>query len=322
MKNIFIKTFCLPLLLSIAMLSQVNAARMLIESPESASSNREPLSLSVLLDTEGVTVSGLSGDFSFPSELFDVKIISTHNGIVPLWVVQPKVSLDKSFDQRTHITFEGVVPGGFNGVRSPYSSGLFPGILFTVTLIPKGSGEGDFVLDDVEVHAYDDTGSLVLSTGDKKNISVPLLTGKETKQSAELTPAPSTTITMTVNSSEFINNGAPYVYVHEEDPSRTIDHIEVAETSEYNPSYVSSSNWRIVKNPFVLTYSSRTKYIHAKIVYTDNTYALKTLPPVENSQAFLQQSRILIYIIITIFLLYHYGKNFLHLLSKHHTKRP
>lgn len=318
--NIFIKTFCIPLAIVIATLSTVSAAHMYIQSPDSASSNREPLSLSVLLDAEDTSVSGLSGDFSFPSELFDVKIISTQNGIVPLWVIQPHVSLDKTFDQRAHITFEGIIPGGFSGVRSPYREGISPGILFTITLIPKGSGDGNFVLDNVELHAYDDKGTIIPSVGDTRRISAPLLTGKEIKQSPVLTFVHTPTVTMTVNTSEFVNNNAPYVYVREDNPSHTVDHIEIAETSEYNPNYVSSSEWHTVTNPYVLTYSSRTKYIHAKIVYTDNTYTLKTLPPVENSQTFLQLSRILVYIIIAIFLLYHYGKNFLHLLSKPRTK--
>lgn len=318
--NIFMKTFCISTLIFLATLTEVGAARMYIESPQTASSNRAPLALSIFLDGEKDTISGISGNFSFPSELFDVKIISTQNSIIPLWIVKPQVSLEKSFDSRTHITFEGIIPGGFTGVYNPYIQGSRPGILLTIILIPKGSGAGNFVLGDVELHAYDDKGTLLLSGGDSRPIAVPILTGKEVKESPSLIKVGNTTIIATVAQSEFVNNNAPYLYVHEENPSSAIDHIEIAESSEYNPDYVSSYEWHTVTNSYILIYSSRTKYIHAKVVYTDNTYAIKTIPPVENSQAFLQQSRILLYILITIFLLYHYGKNFLHIVFKTRTK--
>lgn len=318
--TIFFKKLYIPFSIMIATLSTVNAAHMYIESPLTASSNREPLSLSILLDPEDTVISGLSGDFSFPEGLFDVKIISTQNGVVSLWVLQPHISTDKTFDQRTHITFEGIIPGGFSGVRSSYTSGVFPGILFTITLVPKGSGNGDFKLDNVELHSYDKDGTTLISKGDTHPISVPPLTGKEKLESQVLTSTDSTTITMTLNRSEFVNNNSPYVYIHEDNPSRTIDHIEIAESSEYNPNYVPSYEWHTALNPYLLVYTARTKYIHAKIIYTDNTYTVKTLPPVENSQAFINLSRILLYILVAISLLYFYGKNFLHLTSKSNTK--
>lgn len=319
--NIFIKKFCLPFFIIVATVSTVNSAFMYIDSPESASSNREPLSLSILLDSEKDTISGVSGDFSFPSELFYVKNITTQNGIVPLWVSQPHISDEKTFDQRTHIKFEGIIPGGFSGVHSAYVTGVSPGIVFTLTLIPKGSGSGNFKLNDVELHAYDSDGTIIISKEDSHQIFVPLLTGKEIIKSSTLTMVDNNTVSMILGRSSLVNNNTPYVYIHEEDPARTVDHIEIVETSEYNPSYVSSSNWHTVKNPYTLVYTSRTKYIHAKVIYTNNSFAMKTLPPVENSQVFLYSLRILVYILIAIsLLLYFYGKNFLHIFSKTNTK--
>ncbi len=237
-----------------------------------------------------------------------------------MWVVQPKVSEEKSFDQRTHIIFEGIIPGGFSGVYSPYVKGIFPGIVFTVTLIPKGEGKGNFELKNVELHAYNNEGSIISNKGDIQPIFVPRLTGKEVIQSPELTIADSNTLTMMVNKSDLVNDSKPYLYIREEDPARTINYIEIAESSEYSPSHVSSYEWHKATNPYLLIYTSRTKYIHAKVVYTNNTFVYKTLPPVENSQTFLHSSRILLYIIIAIALLYLYGKNFLHFSRKISTK--
>jgi hypothetical protein len=293
---------------------------MYIDSPATASSNREPLSFSVFLDGENNTISGISGDLSFPSELFDVKVIGTHNGVVPLWITSPKVSEEKLFDQRTHIVFEGIIPGGFGGVRSPYVRGTFPGIVFTVTLIPKGEGKGNFILNNVEIHAYDDKGTIISSKGDTKPVSVPHLSGKEFVSSSELTITDNRTVRMTVNNSDLVNDSAPYLFVNDENSSRIIHHIEIAESSEYSPSNVSIYEWHTANNPHLLVYKARTKYIHAKVVYTNNTFTYKTLPPVENSQAFVNLSRILLYIVVVVSLLYHYGKNFLHIVSKKRNK--
>ncbi|MCF7843391.1 hypothetical protein K9M47_00660 [Candidatus Gracilibacteria bacterium] len=316
----FTKKIYIALFVSVLTLVHANAAYMYISAPHSASSNREPLALSIFLDNESDRISGLAGDFSFPSELFDVKIISTQNGIVPLWIMQPKISEEKSFDQRTHIIFEGIIPGGYSGVHNPYYKGVFPGIVFTVVLIPKGEGVGDFILNNIELHAYDSVGTLLPSKDSKSSIHVPSLTGKEVIRSSELRITDNKTVSMTISSNELVNDGAPYVYIHDEDPSRTIDYIEIAESGEYNPSYISSFVWRKALNPQMLTHTARTKYVHAKIVYTNNTYTFITIQPVENSQPFLRQSRILVYILVAISLLYFYGKNLLYIFSKRRTK--
>lgn len=318
--NTLIKIIYIFTSVMIVTLSTVNAARMYIDTPHGASSNREPLSFSVFLDAEGNNLSGISGDLSFPSELFDVKVISTQNGVVPLWLVQPRVSEEKSFDQRTHIVFEGIVPGGFNGVRSPYVKGTLPGIVFTVTLIPKEEGKGNFELNNVELHAYDSRGTIISNKGDVQPISVPHLSGKKIIQSSELTITDNRTVTMIINQSDLVNDSSPYVYVREDDPSRTVDHIEIAESNEYSPSKVSLQEWHTATNPYLLVHTSRTKYVHAKVVYTNKTFTYKTLPPVENSQALLHSSRILLYIVIAIALLYFYGKNLLYIFKKYHTK--
>ena len=318
--KIFNKTLYISTIIILSSVAQVFAAHMYISSPSVASSNRESLALSIILDQENDVVSGLSGNFSFPEDLFDVKSITTQNGIVSLWINQPHVSDEKTFDGRTHIDFEGIIPGGFSGVHNPYFKGVSPGIVFTVTLIPKNKGNGQFTLKDVELHAYDSNGSLLLSNDDSTNISVPNLSGKEVSRLSDLIFTDNKTISMAISKSEFVDNNAPFLYVHEEDPSKTVDHIEIAESSEYNPNYVSEGVWHKASNPYLLIYTSRTKYIHAKIIYTNDTYTYKTLPPVENSQAFLDLSHILLYILVAISLLYHYGKNFLYIFKKSRTK--
>jgi hypothetical protein len=312
--------YFITLLFTLLLTTHTYAARMYIDAPKTASSNRSEFVVSIFLDQEKDIVSAVSGDFSFPSSFFDIKTISTQNGVVPLWITTPHESTEKNLDGRTHISFEGIIPGGFTGVRTSYREAPYPGVVFTAILIPKGSGKGNFTLTDVELHAYDSNGTMLNTKDDSSAVTVPNLSGKESAPPTDMVHVISTTLSMNIATSSLINNGAPYVYVRDEDPSRTVDHIEIVETDKYNPLDVSISAWHTATNPYVLTHYSLSKYIHAKVVYTNNTYAYKTIAPVENSHQLAAQSRILIYIVIAIFLLYHYGKNFLHLLKENLTK--
>ena len=58
--------------------------------------------------------------------------------------------------------------------------------------------------------------------------------------------------------------------------------------------------------PYVLLFQDRTKYIHVKVVYSDHTYTLRTLPPVENSQSIPSMSRILLGIALLLLCVYFY----------------
>lgn len=314
------KYFITPLFVYFYCSQSVFAAHLYFDAPPAASSNRAPIAVTLFLDGGDESISGLSGDFSFPSELFTLESISTQNGIIPFWVVTPHISLEKTLDGRIHIPFEGIIPGGFSGVHSPYVEGKFPGILYTVILIPKASGSGFLSISGTEVHAFNDRATLLTSTGSTKSIIVPTLSGKENNSTSDQRYVLPQDARINIATSEYVQSGSPYVYVYDENPSHTIDHIEIAETDEYSPSHVASYMWHTAQNPYVLSYSSRTKYVHAKIVYTNNSYTFVTVPPVENSHSFLKDSRILIYILVAISLLYHYGKNFLHLLPKNRRK--
>lgn len=303
-------------LVIVSTLSHVFAARMYIVAPDTASSNREQVIVSVYVDPEGDSISGIAGDLSFPSEVFEVKSITMQSGFVSMWMTSPHVSLTKSFDSRTHIEFDGIVPGGFRGVRSPYYQGEGRGVVFTLIVTPTHEGDAPFTLSDVEIRSYDSDATLLSSAGDEKYILVPQLTGKPVSTGNEPTITNADDISVTVSTSELINSNSKYIYVHNANPNRSIDHIEVAESLEYNPAYVSSREWHTVTNPYTLINQSQTRYVHVKVVYADNTFAYKTVAPVENSTHIVELSRILVYIVIAISLLYHYAKHFLYFSSK------
>jgi hypothetical protein len=299
----------------------VHAARLYMNAPITASSNRAPVVVQIFLDTEKDTVSGIAGTFSFPSDLFALQMISTQNGIVSLWAIQPHISAQRNFDGRTRITFEGAMPGGFSGVRSPYYIGEHPGLVFTVALIPLYAGEAEFLLDGTEIHAFDANASNLSSEDSTSHITIPTLSGSMVANQTSLTPVVSNTFTVSVERSPLIDNNAWYLSAHEDEVVHSIDHIEIAETNEYDGEHVSEYQWHTVSNPYVLLYQSRNKYIHTKIIYTNHTYAIKTIAPVENSSTIFSSSRILIYILLISALLVRYAKTFSQTLLRFFKKR-
>lgn len=314
--NYIFKSFILIFSFLLFGYTNVFAARIYMQAPESASSNRTAFTVLVQIDPEKKILSGVSGMFSFPSELFEIQEISTVGSAVSVWVTQPKVSNEKFFDSRTHITFEGIMPGGFSGVRSPYYQGALPGTLFSITLIPKNKGIGTFILDDIELHLYDRDATTLYSESDIKMIHVPPLTGIPQEKKASPTFIKNQSVTTALTESNLINNGAWYLSVNETESHSSIEAIYVAESDEGNPFLVSEYDWKTISSVYVLLHQDRTKYIHTKIVYSDNTYTFQTIKPVDNRTPISYSSRILIGVLLLGFFFYLYGKNSLRFFSK------
>lgn len=294
----------------------VNAAEIVIKAPSNALANRQPITVQLVLDQEEDVLSGISADFSFPSEMFTVGSIQTKDSIVSLWIKQPGVSLEKYFDDRTHITFEGIFPGGYEGVVSPYYKGKKPGVLVSVTLIPKNKGIGSLIVDNIILNRYDSEATPIETPSAVKTIIVPELLPIVPAFVGEPVEVKSPTLEALITRDPLVNNNAWYVVVNEREEKVAIEEMLIAETDDYNARLVSNGKWRSTKNPYILLYQDRTKFVHIKILYTNNTYALLTLPPVENSESISSISRILIGIIIVLSLLYFYASSILAFFKK------
>ncbi len=284
-----------------------SAAKITLQAPERALGNRQPLALQVFIDPESDSLSGISGNLSFPSQLFTIDSIRTESSAVSLWITQPKVSEEKYLDGRTHITFEGIFPGGFDGVRSPYYRGARPGILFSVILVPHEEGRGTFVVDDIILNAFTSDAAPLPATTVVKGIAVPILTGTAAPTSHYTKEVSSPTLVASIEQSELINHNAWYLAVHEREPVNAIDRIYVAEDERYDTASIPDEDWGQITIPYVLLYQDRTRYVHVKVVYSDGTYAITTILPVENSKSISSLSRILIGVLVILSLLYLYA---------------
>lgn len=315
--NTFSKKIILILVTTLLSTTFSYAAKIVIEAPLTTLTNRQPVVVQVLLDAESDKISGISGNFSFPSNLFDIESIGIQSSVVSLWVQQPTISLEKYLDGRTHITFEGIFPGGYDGVRGAYYEGTKPGSLYTVTLIPKNKGTGTIVVDDIIINSFTPDAKQLVSTAQIHEITVPQLTPSPIVIKKEPRHVVSPTLNAFITRDELINRNAWYVVVNERESLSSIDSIFISESEKYNAEQVEDKEWRQVKMPHVLLYQDRTKYVHVKVVYSDQMYTLRTLPPVENSQSISSLSRILVSVLALLFVVYFYGKTALSFFKKY-----
>lgn len=314
--NYFFKKTSIVLAAIFSLHGSVYGAVITIASPEKALANRQPVIVQVFLDSENDTISGISGNFSYDADLFSIDSISSANSIVSLWVKQPALSHDLYLDGRTHVTFEGIFPGGYSGVRSPYYQGVQPGHIFTITLIPKNKGVGNFMVDDIALNAYDSEATPIKTETALRQITVPSLAGVALDLSRTPLEVKSTTATSFVTRDPLVNNNAWYLVTHDDQNRSAVDTVYVAETDDWNAHLVDERLWKKATNQYILSYQQRTKYIHIKILYSDSTYTLTTLPPVENSTGIPLTSRILGGVAALLLVLYLYVKHFFIPLSK------
>lgn len=304
------KKISIAFLIFIATTAYTFSAAITISSPVKSSPNRTPVTVRVMLDPEKDSISGMSGNFSFPTDLFSIGDISTQSSVVSLWIKQPAVTDEHYLDGRTHILFEGIFPGGYDGVRSPYYKGVRPGIVFTVQLIPKNKGQGVLMIDDVLLNAYDSEATPLKAVSSAVTIENPSLSDTYLTAPNPSKEVESPTLTAFISQDVLINNNAWYLMVNEREQKSSIQKIYVVENDEYHASLVGEYEWRLEKTPYVLIHQNRTKYVHVKVIYSNNTYTLRTLPPVENSKDFPLASRILLSVALALLVLYVYAKYF------------
>lgn len=273
----------------------MHAAQLGIDVPQIIPGNGTPITVSVTLDPQGDTVGALSGTFSFSSEFFDISDITTRNSIISIWLVPPAVTRKGQLDGYTHISLEGLIPGGFSGVHDPFNKDERVGNIATITLVPKQEGVTQFLLDSVEVRRSDAEGTLLSDQSIVKPFKITELSRVSTSAKNTAAEISNEGILAVFAQSELIQNGAWHVVFDDTSNLHTVDHFEIAESNEYNPHKVSLALWQEASSPYVLDNQSRNEYLHIKAVYADGSFAYKTLPPVENLN-----KRIILLCILTI----------------------
>lgn len=290
------KYYIATLLLVTSTLS-AHAAKVLLDVSKNPSGTAYILHVS--LDTEGVSANAVSGVISFPSDLLKVKSLDTTSSIISLWGTQPTETKERSFNVRTQITFEGIMPGGFVGVRSPYYQGERPGKILDIELTPIGNGEAYIMFDSVRVLANDGKASSLSVTAESVTIPT-VMTKTSLFKDVAIKKISTGVFAPFITHDQNVARGKWYLVPLFTSNQKTVKELEVAETRTSDPESIAMYEWSTVSGTYVLAYQNRNRFVHVKASYYDDTYEIVTLAPVENSQDNLLGSYILIGIIMLI----------------------
>lgn len=266
----------------------------------------------VMLDPEEEQVNAFSGTIIIPDNLVFAESVDTKDSIAPIWMKSPQSSLQENIKKKEFgkISFEGVIPGGFDGIRSPYYEGRRAGKIFTLTLRPKSKGEGYLSLDNVSVlkndgkatPAYVITRSATIVIPDLKTI--PIKPKGAISQQASYRDAIEKTLDAYVIRNEDIAGGKWAVVIEDDNSRHTILGYRVAESASAITDDVPFFEWKEATSPFILSYQNRNRFIHVEALYADGTRNIKIISPVENASDELTLWRILIGIAIGIIVVY------------------
>lgn len=267
----------------------------------------------VMLDPEGEAINAFSGTLSFPGDIASVELIDTVSSVAPLWVTRPKESSNTFSDGKieANIFFEGVVPGGFDGIRSPYYEGKRAGKIFTLVLRPKAQGEGILAFKDSLVLRNDGKATPAFVTTRIATITIPDLKTlpnvpkvKLTGSQKEYEEAKEKTLDAYIVKDDALAEGRFVVLIEDDTSRHTIVGYRVAESKSAITRDVPFFEWKDASSPFILSFQKRDRFIHVQSMYADGTRTTKIIPPVENTSDELTLWRILIGIAIGIFVVY------------------
>jgi len=132
-----IKKLLVSISLILALISGVcvEAAQLGITSQVREIGAGQQFQVDLILDTENEEVNAVEGKILFLADLLELKEIRDGDSIINFWVERPVrvVSCSASCE----LVFSGIIPGGFQGVFSPFYEGVKPGKILSLFFKPK-----------------------------------------------------------------------------------------------------------------------------------------------------------------------------------------
>ncbi|MDO8522671.1 MAG: hypothetical protein Q7S12_00070 [bacterium] len=139
--------------------NSVSAATLQINSNSITMSQGGIMTLSVVLNSEGVAINNAEAKIVFPKDLLEVVSVSKSGSVFSLWIEEPTYS-----NITGTITFNGGIPTpGFNGQS---------GTVLFIVVKAKTAGQADLIFSDATVRANDGLGTNVLNSKNGKTITI------------------------------------------------------------------------------------------------------------------------------------------------------
>ncbi len=249
---------------------------------EATSTHSGAVAFTIMLDASDDSINTVSAKLLYQDEFFTPYRISTYDSVISMWITPPQLPTAFLFSNERSIPFEGLIPGGFSGIRSPFYSEQRPGKLFHIELIPKKEGETSIGLSDIVLYKNDGLGTSIHVEPSTLSVHLPKPSNR-TLPISSLAHQKITSNTFTANIiEESVMSNLWMVIFNEDTSSHPIHHFEVAESSTANPNQVIAEDFKIATSPYMILNQERNRYIHVKALYEDGTFDIRTIPPVDS----------------------------------------
>lgn len=257
--KIIIRVFVALLVVCIPILTR--GASLYFTVPRDVVFVGEDFEVSLMLDTEGESVNAIEGTVLFPSETLVLDGIETGASVIDLWIVSPREDADE-------VSFLGVVPGGFVGVREPGTQRLLPGIIATLLVKAEQAGTAEFSVQDAQVLKHDGVGTPLPVIAKSKKITVTenlALEAKDEKRKiTDITP-PEPFEIMFVRDAALYEGKLTAIFAAQDNESG-VAYYDVAERRGEKTKNYAELAWSRAESPYLLKDQGRWNRVYMRAV--------------------------------------------------------
>lgn len=250
--------------------SPAYAASLYFSVPKDVVFVGEDFEVSLMVDPEGELVNAIGGKITVPRDTFLLRDVHTGDSIIDLWIESPE-------EENGVVAFSGIIPGGFDGIREPFTPQNAPGKILTLSVRAHAPGTAVFSLADVALLANDGKGTPIIPEMKPGRVVVQ----KEMSGSQEVNdnipdtryPIPYTNDTtppepfeVTVLRDLALYDNQWTAIFATQDKESGVDYYEVAEHRGTETQNYRELEWARAKSPHLLVDQERGSHIYVKAV--------------------------------------------------------
>lgn len=268
------------------------AAEMFFDTSKERAYIGEEFSVSIKLDPEGVSINAVEGMVNYDNQFIKVNNVRVSGSVINTWIEYPE-------DKNGSISFSGIIPGGFKGIRTAFSDEYNPGTVLTLDLIAVKTGEAKVTLRDIFSVENDPQAKQISLSNDlwqlnieKSTTSKNIQNKKEIETIVKDSVPPEDFDVHIIKRSDMFEGNYALVF-STTDTLSGVDRYEVREESD--------GKWQVVSSPYILKDQTFKNPIWVKTIDEAGNERVKEVnpPKVKNNFKF-----VILYIILTIAILF------------------
>lgn len=224
----------------------------------------EDFEVSLMVDMEGELVNAIGGKITLPKDTFLLRDVHTGDSIIDLWIEVPE-------EENGIVAFSGIIPGGFDGIREPFTPQNAPGKVLTLSVRAHAPGTAVFSLADVALLANDGKGTPIIPEMKQGRVVVEETVSQPPEpspQNPDDTTPPEPFLVTVLRDPALYDNQWTAIFATQ-DKESGVSYYEIAEHRGEEPKNYIGLEWTRAKSPYLLADQERGSHIYVKAV--DNT---------------------------------------------------